>query len=105
MSSITFPQSALAQFEGIVDNILAELMNPSPHNSSFVPRIKMMINNLNLLLTHNVVLLPRSQHLAHHNSLVALMLSILRSLIVKLPPNAQTEIEPRLVQLATFIIV
>ena len=99
MSSITFPQSALAQFESIIDNILAELMNPSPHNSSFVPRIKMMINNLNLLL------LPRSQHLAHHNSLVALMLSILRSLIVKLPPNAQTEIEPRLVQLATFIIV
>ena len=105
MSSITFPQSALAQFERIVDNILAELMYPSPQNSSFIPRIKMMINNLNLLLTHNVVLLPRSQHLAHHNSLVSLMLTILRSLTVKLSPEQQIEIEPRLVTLATFVIV
>lgn len=105
MSSITFPHSALAQFETIVDNILAEMMNPSPQNSSFIPRIKMMINNLNLLLTHNVVLLPRSQHLAHHNSLVSLMLTILRSLIVKLTPEQQIEIEPRLVTLATFVIV
>ena len=105
MSSITFPQSALAQFESIVDNILAELMNPSPHNSSFVPRIKMMINNLNLLLTHNVVLLPRSQHLAYHNNLVSLMLTVLRSLINNLTPEQQRLIEPRLATLATFVIV
>ena len=105
MSSITFPHSALAQFETIVDNILAEMMNPSPQNSSFIPRIKMMINNLNLLLTHNVVLLPRCQHLAYHNSLVSLMLTVLRSLIVKLTPEQQIEIEPRLVTLTTFVIV
>ena len=105
MSSITFPQSALTQFESIVDNILAELMYQSPQNSSFIPRIKMMINNLNLVLTHNVVLLPRSQHLAYHNSLVSLMLTILRSLIVKLTPEQQIEIEPRLATLATFVIV
>ena len=104
MSSITFPASVLTQFESIVDNVLAELLQPS-QNSSFIPRIKMMINNLNLLLTHNVVLLPRSQHLAHHNSLVSLMLTILRSLIVKLTPEQQIEIEPRLVILATFVIV
>ena len=104
MSSITFPQSALAQFESIVDNILAELMY-QPQNSSFIPRIKMMINNLNLLLTHNVVLLPRSQHLAYHNSLVSLMSTVLRSFIVKLTPEQQIEIEPRLATLATFVIV
>ena len=103
---IMFPASVFTYFERIVDLVLIELLQPS-QSSSFIPHLKLLFVNLNLVLHHNIVLMPstsRCQPLSYHNNLISVMMIALRPIFAKLSVGYQLEVEPLLTNLSTFYI-
>ena len=100
-----FPSSVVSHFEKVLDYVFSELMSPN-QDSHFIFRIKLLLNNLNLACHHNVIFMPSSpsRNLSSHNETVKLMIMVLRPLFSRLELSHQLQIEPLIVNLATFVI-